>query len=516
MRDYLLTIGIMTGNSLDGADLVLCRIGHDAGIVDLAAHSVRFPTELIRAFRMLRSVVEENEGRVDQVEDVYSEAISSAESPGLLSRALPANLDDLHREYVGLLAKAIEKLLVKARKDRDMAAEYDLSQIDLIGFHGQTCTHLPPKVAQTQDSSAVYTVQFGSGQLLADITGISVVYDFRSDDMMNGGEGAPLAPLHHLHIANILRGKGIYPIAFCNAGNTGNITIVSEECSSEQLRIFGWDSGPFNHYPDRYVFAEKGERCDQDGKYGSRGRINPVLLEVLFEKAVITKEGRNFLNLEPPRSCDPSWYVNPEVLVESAKRQGSQIVFSDALRTFEYFSAYIMAHSLSFVSEQILMPMHYALSGGGWNNPVVRDHFVGLLKGDVDANPILPQHIKLFQDIRNRMVCRIDPDQVGQEVQVGLSKEYGFDGIAMEARIFADAAVCRVKGEPFSLPAITGVKEATIDGILRFPKGNRALATENLLSWLDHYQFEPQPYDRPDLFDQRWSRASAGWHDRLL
>lgn len=516
MRDHLLAIGIMTGNSLDGADLVLSRIGRDLSLVDLAAYSVRFPVELVRALRILRSIVEQNEGRVEQTALTYPEALLALSTTGQKLKKLPQTLDQLHNHYLKLMADAVKALMVKAKGIKDLAGKYDFDQIDLIGFHGQTCTHLPPTVAQVKDLHSVYTVQFGSGQVLADLTGISVVYDFRSDDLMNGGEGAPLAPLHHLHLATALRREGVYPIAFCNAGNTGNITIVSEECSTEQLRVFGWDSGPFNHYPDSYVSIEKGERCDQDGKYGRKGQINLALLEILFETAVITKEGRNFLNLEPPRSCDPSWYVNPAVLVQLAEKQGLQIEFCDCLRTFEYFSAYIMAHSLSFVPEQILMPLHFALSGGGWNNPVVKDHFTGLLSGDLEANPILPQHSKLFQDIRNRMMCRIDPDQVGQEVQVGLSKEYGFDGIAMEARIFADAAVCRIKGEPFSLPAITGVKEATIDGILRFPKGNRALATESLLSWLDHYKFESQPFDRPDLFDERWSRASAGWYEKLL
>ncbi len=82
----------------------------------------------------------------------------------------------------------------------------------------------------------------------------------------------------------------------------------------------------------------------------------------------------------------------------------------------------------------------------------------------------------------------------------------------MEARIFADAAVCRIKGEPFTLPATTGVRQPTVCGIIRFPGGTPAQATPTLQAWLAHFDTATPSLDRRD---PRWSRASAGWLGRF-
>ena len=96
---------------------------------------------------------------------------------------------------------------------------------------------------------------------------------------MNGGEGAPLAPAHHRHLAELTLQKGHFPIAFCNAGNTGNISIISGNEDSI-LPTIGWDLGPFNDYPDLLCRDEKKEYCDLDGKWGSQGKIDLTLLEL--------------------------------------------------------------------------------------------------------------------------------------------------------------------------------------------------------------------------------------------
>ena len=144
---------------------------------------------------------------------------------------------DIHNQYISLIAEAINEML----------EEYHINKkdIDAIGFHGQTCYHLPPSVAKNVYD--VNTLQIGSGQMLSDLTGIPVVFDFRSDDIMNGGEGAPLAPVHNQHLAKDLQQKGIFPVAFCNGGNTGNIAIIYED------KVVGWDVGPFNHFVDELV-----------------------------------------------------------------------------------------------------------------------------------------------------------------------------------------------------------------------------------------------------------------------
>ena len=86
----------------------------------------------------------------------------------------------------------------------------------------------------------------------------------------------------------------------------------------------------------------------------------------------------------------------------------------------------------------------------------------------------------------------------------------------MEARLFADAAVARVMGQPFSWPETSGCKTPTVLGILRYPNGKPESASENLKRWLSRFASEALTLDEPKLFDGRWSRASRGWKTRAL
>jgi len=226
-------IGIMTGNSLDAADLVLTRFHADGRMEDLAFLAVPYPDFLYNAFRALRPVIYENEGRMDAVARVFSFKEQDAKEPQ------QQDFTRLHDAYIELCAGAARKLMREAGV-----------QAALIGFHGQTCAHVPPSLAG-KDADP-YTIQIGSGQRLADLTGVPVAYDFRSDDMFAGGEGAPLAPAHNAHIARSLRGRGLFPVAFINGGNTGNIAIITASQGADpdgggDLHAAGWDTGPFNH-----------------------------------------------------------------------------------------------------------------------------------------------------------------------------------------------------------------------------------------------------------------------------
>lgn len=497
-RNYLLAIGAMTGNSLDGVDVVLTRFDENGDITDLKTHSVSSPAKLASNLRTLRDSINTANGDMETAINKFDE-----------QSAQHGTFDDVHNDYIRFVANAILELIALAHKDHVLESQYDLNNIDVIGFHGQTCAHFPPSIARSNDSDVVYTCQVGDGQLLADLTGIPVVYDFRSDDLMAGGEAAPLAPVHHQHLAEQLRRKGQFPIVFCNAGNTGNLTVISVTADGGELAVLGWDTGPFNNYPDQLVQLERGETCDRDGKYGSRGQVNLELLEKLFNTAVITQDGRNYLLESPPKSSDPQWYKLIPDLTEK-----SQISFEDRLRTAEYFSAYIYAYALSMTPEHLQLPLNYALCGGGWKNLVARQHFEGLLRGDFEGNPLLPAHEELFNNLRARLEAT-GRDSSKADLVVEMSDSFGFDGTAMEARIFADAAVSRIMAKPFTRPSTTGVKRDTVCGIIRYHDGDPSTASPTLASWLKFYSSERATEDRPAIFDGRWSRASAGWHGRL-
>ena len=491
MNKSLLVIGLMTGNSLDGVDAVLTRFGVDGELEDICSYSLEMPNELREGLIAVRSCIAESKGNMP-------DAVRRFDAIG------GDSFDTVQSAYTTFLAKAVSALLKSAQSNL-----LEGEQVDLIGSHGQTCAHFPPSVAQTSDRRSIYTVQIGDAQQLADLTGITVVADFRSDDVMNGGEGAPLAPMHHAHLAEATKKRGIFPIAFCNAGNTGNVSIISEHRDTGEVVVKGWDTGPFNNFPDKLMARERSERMDKDASVAKTGVVNKKLLEVLFEKAVLTAQGENFLTKSPPKSSDPEWYVMIPELAGEAEIDGAILSFEDRLRTATYFSSYIYTHSLALTSDEIVLPSYYALCGGGWKNPLCVQDFKALLSGDQERCVILDKHSDLFASLRMRV------SNGSTEVKIASSVEYGFDGTAMEARIFADAARCRITGEPFTQPATTGVSKPTVAGVIRFPDREDNKATPNLTSWLAQYGTRDSTVDDIEVFDSRWNRAVAGWRERL-
>jgi anhydro-N-acetylmuramic acid kinase len=472
MDTPLLAIGVMTGNSLDAADAVLTSFGPGDSIRDRALFRLPTPPALFRALKELREFVNGRRGDMDEV------AGSFPDFDGVISA------------YMTFVASAVDGLLAQARLSP--------GAIDLIGFHGQTCAHLPPSVAGGAEKP--YTVQVGDGQELANRTGITTVYDFRSDDLMAGGEGAPLAPMHNRHLAETLRATGAVPIAFLNGGNTSNIAHITYDADGD-LKVAGWDAGPFNHFPDLLMRAEYGRECDSDGKIGMTGRIDAGLLRSLFDTSVITLDGKNFLLATPPKSSDPQWYR-----LISALGDG-RIPLADRVRTVEYFSAYVLYHSLGHTAASLQLPARFAVFGGGWKNPVIFDHFAALIEKDFSDTPILPEHREWLAGIHARIHKSGTPS-------LTWSNHYGFDGQAMEARIFADMACCRVLGIPFTIPETTGAAIPTICGIIRYPHGAPANATANVRRLLQRRRSETLTLDQPAVFDGRWGRAAQGWQDK--
>lgn len=431
-------IGIMTGNSLDAVDVVLTEFSQKS-IKDLCGLSIDIPVEIGNRFRQLKFMLAQNGGDIDAI----------AADPEY-------RFTEIHDEYVKLVADTVKRLLEENNISKD--------SIDLIGFHGQTCAHRPPSIANSRDPRQIYTLQIGSGQMLADLTGIPVAFDFRSDDIMNLGEGAPLAPVHNRHIAEDLISKEIFPVAFCNGGNTGNIAVITKDKITGEEIVLGWDTGPFNHFIDLLMREEKNLPCDLDGKTGKRGKINYRLLRRLFENAVQTNSGQNFIMLPPPKSSDPAWYKAISELLDK------NTPFVDRVRTAEFFSAYVFAYNLAFIQKNYDFPKYFLVFGGGWRNPVVYDDFKNLLAGKVE---VLPEHQECFNKIFT------------PQPNVEWSDFYGYNGKYMEARIFADMAKCKLTKEPFSYPETTGCIKPTVGGLIVKPGGKNK---------------------------QRWSRAAPGWY----
>jgi len=238
-------IGLMSGTSLDGVDGVLAE-GTEGGLLRSAGHVHRpFPAAL-------------------QAE--------------LLALNRGGQADELHR--AALAANGL--VAVYAEVVRALLAESGLAADDIraVGAHGQTVRHRPGEF-----DGRGYTLQLMNGALLAELTGIDVVCDFRSRDVAAGGQGAPLVPAFH---AAMFARPGA-DVAVLNLGGIGNLTLLPP-----QRPVRGFDCGPGNVLMDLWCRRHLGTAHDEGGRWAAGGRVDAALLAALLTEP--------FFALPPPKS----------------------------------------------------------------------------------------------------------------------------------------------------------------------------------------------------------------------
>lgn len=400
-------IGNMTGNSMDAIDLVLTEFDGDK-ITDICSYTKAYDASMQKRVEDLRA-------------KVFNKTRAEIE-------ALP-EFGQLHDDYIRQIADCINEMCEQNGIDK--------SSVDAIGFHGKTLDHNPPSKAKV-DGSAAYTLQIGSGQMLADLTGIPVIYDFRSAPLMAGFDGAPLVPPHNAHIS-ASEGDGIY----YNGGNTSNFAVIVD--TKAQI---GADAGPFNEYTDNFIRQHTDLPFDKDGKFGRRGNLNQELFATMYEL------GRDYYERALPKSGDPAYYHKDEIF-NFVKQKN--IPFNDAVHSFEYFAAYIAVQALTQIPTEIPLPAQIVLFGGGWKNPVVRTSFEKLLRGE---GYVLPQHQKQFANLQKRFA---------ETLAIRSSKFEGY----MEARLFADLARYKLEERAWEIPEIVHAGKSVICGIIAKPETGR-------------------------------------------
>ena len=398
-------IGNMTGNSMDAVDLVLTEFDGDK-MCDICSYSKPYSKKMQAKMEGLRT----------KVKDKTKTQIL----------ALP-EFKSIHDEYIKSVADSVNTMCQKFKIDKE--------NIDAIGFHGKTLDHNPPNKAKV-DGTSPYTLQIGSGQMLANLTGIPVVYDFRSAPLMAGFDGAPLVSPHNAHVA-ATEGYGCY----YNGGNTSNFAWVIN--GKAQV---GADAGPFNEYVDNFIRDNTPDSFDKNGKYGLKGKLNKKLLQKLFDI------GREYYERALPKSGDPQYYYKDKVFKEIQK---SKISLNDAVHTLEYFAAYVAVQALTLIDKKLKLPSHFILFGGGWKNPVVRQSFENLIAGN---DYILPEHKIQFETLFKRFKAKPNI-------------KYSVFGEMMEARLFADLARYKLENKPWEIPEIVRAGKKIVCGVIA--KANR-------------------------------------------
>ncbi len=364
MGKMMRALGLMSGTSMDGIDVALIE-------TDGEERLVRGPALTLPYDAQFRSAL--------------SGAVGEARS--LADRtARPGCLAEVERELTRRSGGAVAQFL----------ARHGLSAADIavIGFHGHTVLHAPERRL---------TVQLGDGALLAQLTGIGVVYDLRAADCAAGGEGAPLAPVYHRALAAGLTQR---PIAVLNVGGVANVTWIGRDGT-----LIAFDTGPGNALLDDWMGRHTGRSLDADGAAAAAGRVDQAALTALMMHP--------YFGEPPPKSLDRNAF-------SAAPVEGLSV--EDGAATLTAFTAAGVAAACAHFPEQ---PQLWIVSGGGRRNRTL----MAMIAGRVEA-------------------------------AVAPAEAAGMDGDAVEAEAWAYLAVRSLKGLPISFPGTTGVPKPLTGGVL--------------------------------------------------
>jgi anhydro-N-acetylmuramic acid kinase len=370
----LTAIGLMSGTSMDGIDAAMLRTDGENqvefGPTAFFTYPALFRREIAAGLETAKTIIR----REDR----------------------PGDLAALERAITERHAEAVRSLLEQAPAD--------WRSPEVIGFHGQTVLHRP---------QAGVTVQLGDGQLLADATGIPVVYDMRANDMKEGGQGAPLVPAYHAALARSLPEPyaRMSPVVFVNIGGISNITYVGEGDP------IAFDTGPGNALIDQWVAREGGVPFDADGTIASEGGVVRTVVKRYLDNPFFAKSG--------PKSLDRGDFDLAEV---------DGLELADGARTLAAVSAEAILKSVEHLPGR---PRLWIVSGGGRKNP----------------------HI--FRDLNEgaaRTLAEVIP-----------AEDAGLRGDFIEAEAWAYLAVRSLKDLPLSFPTTTGCRKAASGGVLARP-----------------------------------------------
>jgi anhydro-N-acetylmuramic acid kinase len=326
-----LVIGLLSGTSVDGIDAVLMKIRGNG--INTKIKIIDFITYPIPA-RIKSAILTNSDKSTAKVDEI----------------------SQLNVIIGALFSDAVLKLL---RKNRLKA-----SQVDLIGSHGQTIHHLP-QMEDYWGYKVKSTCQIGDPSIIANLTGITAVGDFRIADCAVGGDGAPLVP----YLDYILFSHKTKHRALLNIGGISNITVLRKNASKED--VFAFDTGPGNMLIDGMMYHLFGKPYDKNGSVAKSGAVSPELFNYLIEDGVY--------KLKPPKSTGREHYGKEmqKKLLQISKGMKK----SDIIRTVTEFTSYTIWYNYKNFIEPGLKVDELIISGGGTQNPVLMKSLKNYLKG---------------------------------------------------------------------------------------------------------------------------------------
>ena len=368
-------MGLMSGTSLDGVDVSIIKSDGKREFSSIFDRYFEYDKELIEEILSIREKITNSEKLND-----YLNEIKDVERKITLFQVKSAN------ETIGI----------------------SKSSVDLIGFHGQTIFHNPQRKI---------TKQLGDGKLLSQLTKKNVIFNFRQNDLENGGQGAPLTPIFHNVLANKISKKFNlgFPINILNIGGISNITsTVNWENLEEKDQIYAFDIGPGNCLIDEWIRKNSKKKYDKDGLIASSGTTDKLVLNQALE---------NFTeNFNYKKSLDVKDFD-----VFFAKG----LSLENGAATITNFTATLIADGIKHSVQKSFMERNKCLVCGGGRK-----------------NRYLLESIK--DNFENISIEPID--------------QYEVDGDFVESQAFAYLAIRSYLKLPISFPTTTGCKAPTTGG----------------------------------------------------
>ena len=371
MEKIYSSLGLMSGTSMDGIDASIIKSNGEDKYETVFDQYFEYDEEIYRELVHIRS-------KINSSKNLKENSVA---------------INTLERKITLFHSKICKQIIEECALD-----------IDLIGFHGQTIFHsVNEKISR----------QLGDGNLLSSILEKKVIYNFRKNDIINGGQGAPLAPIFHQLL--VKQNKIKLPVCILNIGGIANITIVSSEDSKD---LKSYDIGPGNCLLDEWVRKHSKERYDKNGVLAKSGKSSETILNQAIDNFDFIKKNNNLsfdvkdFNLNFVRGLS----------------------LEDGLSTLVNFTASIIHESIinennSFKDKNLKV----LICGGGRKN------------------------LSLVHAIKKKLP---------KDINLNLIDDYKIDGDFVESQAFAYLAIRSFLKKPNSFPKTTNVEKPCVGGVL--------------------------------------------------
>jgi len=370
-------IGLMSGTSLDGVDVSIIESDGNREFTSIIDRYYEYDKELIQKILNIRKKIINHE---------------------ILNKHLD-EIKDLERMITLFHVKAVKETF-----------EVSKSSVDLIGFHGQTIFHNPEKKI---------TKQIGDGKLLSQLTQKKVIYNFRQNDLENGGQGAPLTPIFHNVIANKINKKFNlgFPLNILNIGGISNITSTVDWKNLGYINeIYAYDIGPGNCLIDEWIRKNSKKKYDKDGLISRSGTTDKLVLNQALENFTNNSNYKKSLDIK-----DFDIFFAKGLSLENGAS------------TITNFTAKLIADGINYTQENSQQKScKWLVCGGGRKNKY------------------------LLESIKKNL----------ENMSIDVIDQYEIDGDFVESQAFAYLAIRSFLELPISFPNTTGCKEPVTGGVI--------------------------------------------------